>query len=165
MHRPPALPSALLFGALLFAPAPLTAQTERTTPSTSFGTLTVQEGMTRLKVLAEQPAPPGLSEGDAAGWKSESAWIQSVIARMDAVVHPRDPQSGQASGREGAAAPRDVATGPASGKRQYSPVIFRKEFDALRTAIEAESRKFATVSNVLKTRHDTAMSIIRNIKA
>jgi hypothetical protein len=39
-----------------------------------------------------------------------------------------------------------------------------KELGALRVTVESESRQFTSVSNVLKTRHDTAMNSIRNMK-
>ncbi len=41
----------------------------------------------------------------------------------------------------------------------------RMQFLALQNAVQMESRKFQTLSNASKARHDIAMSSIRNIKA
>ncbi len=57
-----------------------------------------------------------------------------------------------------------MATGQASGKRQHAPVTVTPEIDAVRKAIEEESTKFTSLSNVLKTRHEAAMTAIQNMK-
>ena len=44
------------------------------------------------------------------------------------------------------------------------PMRLTGEMGALRVTVESESQQFTSVSNVLKTRHDTAMNSIRNMK-
>jgi hypothetical protein len=76
--------------------------------------------------------------------QTQTEWLRTVVARLRS--------------------PHDMATGQASGKRQHAPVTVTPEIDAVRKAIEEESTKFASLSNVLKTRHEAAMTAIQNMK-
>jgi len=44
------------------------------------------------------------------------------------------------------------------------PITAYEPFLALKNAIQMESRQYNSVSNALKTRHDSAMAAIRNMK-
>lgn len=158
----------LIVGLLVLGAGSLEAQNERTTSLTSVSTITVADAMTTLGTLIDQPAPATLSPEDLAAYQKQTEWLQSVLTRMETVAgvqSPRDAATGQASGRVGnVTSPRDAATGQASGRRQYAPIKLTKELGALRVTVESESRQFTSVSNVLKTRHDTAMNSIRNMK-
>ena len=159
----------LIVGLLVLGAGSLEAQVERTTPSTSFGTVVrVADAMTTLQTLIDQPAPPTLSKEDLTAYQQQTEWLQSVLTRMETVGgvrSPRDAATGQASGRvSDVTNPQDGAAGRVKGRRQYAPVRFTKELGALRVTVETESQQFTSVSNVLKTRHDIAMNAIRNMK-
>lgn len=142
----------LIVGLLLLGAGPLTAQVERTTPSTSFGTVVrVEEAMTALQTLIEQPADATLSKEDLAAYQKQTEWLKSVLTRLEAST--------------GVKAPRDVATGMPTGKRQHKPMMMTPEIESFFGAVEKESRQFTTLSNASKARHDIAMNAIRNMKA
>jgi hypothetical protein len=105
------------------------------------------------KTIAQQ-APTGLSAADQKSYSAQTEWLKSVRTRVEAM-----------GTKTGVLTSRDAATGQASGRRQYEPIQVQKEIEALQKAIEAESRQFTALSNVMKTRHDTVMSAIRNIRA
>ena len=167
--RSPSL--ALLLSALV---APLAAQdpAERKT-------FTLPHVLEVVGRAVDQPMPAGLSAADQRSWAAQTEWLRSVRSRLEAigvkqgVVAPRDAASGQATGKR-VAAPRDAASGQATGKRVGAPADTAgspgdstgttAEFEALRVRIQQESRRFTTISNVLKTRHETAMNAIRNMK-
>ena len=150
--------------------APLAAQAERGTPKTSFG-----GSMIRLRALIEEPAPAGLSPQDVQVYQAHTEWLKSVVARLEHTVKsPRDASTGQASGRqaggqpaaqpsEDVAVPRDRATGQASGQRQVATVL-SPDMDLLMKRIQEESRRYDALTNLMKVRHEAAMSSIRNIK-
>jgi hypothetical protein len=151
-------------------PTPLAAQAERGTPKTSFG-----GSMIRLRALIEEPAPAGLSPQDVPVYQAHTEWLKSVVARLEHTIKsPRDASTGQASGRQAGGppsaqpsaevtAPRDQATGKASGQRQVTTVL-SPDMDLLMKKIQEESRQYDALTNLMKTRHEAAMSAIRNIK-
>lgn len=150
MSRPLAVPVHLLLGALLVAPGSLLAQPPtRQTPSTSFGTISVADAAVKIRSLIEQPAPPGLRPVDLKAYLSHTEWLKSVATRLDKV-------------NQQVVSPRDVASGQASGRRVAT--VLSPDIDLLRKQIEQESQRFTTLSNILKTRHDAAMSAIRNMR-
>lgn len=145
MDRPVALPVLAILAASLMAVSPLPAQVERQTLSTSSGTLSVSDALLTLQGLIDQPTPAGIiGPTDLRAYQAQTEWFRTMVTRLTI--------------------PRDAATGQASGKRQHSPITIRKEIEAVRKAIEEESKKFTMLSNILKTRHDAAMSAIRNMK-
>jgi hypothetical protein len=161
---------SLGFVALLLH-APLAAQGERQTPKTSFGS-----ALTQLRSLVEQPAPPGLGQDDVASYQAHTDWLKSVVARLEhSIKSPRDIATGQASGKQmggqpvtppsaEVTTPRDRATGQASGQRQIATVL-SPDMDLLLKQIQEESRRFQSLSNASKARHEAAMNAIRNMKA
>ncbi|MEQ1693504.1 MAG: hypothetical protein ABMA00_19605 [Gemmatimonas sp.] len=119
-----------------------------------------------LKRLIDAPTPAGMSDKDRAEYASHSAWIKSAYDRIRTA---REAGSGMATGKvaatgavSGVQAPRDVATGQSTGKRQHG--VSPRDIVKFQTTIETESRKFQTLSNASKVRHDIAMNAIRNMK-
>jgi hypothetical protein len=47
---------------------------------------------------------------------------------------------------------------------QQESQLFNLEYLALQDAMQSENRRFTTMSNLLKARHDTAKSAISNIR-
>lgn len=148
----------------------------------------VQKAMATLDSLAKAPPPAGMSAADKSAWDSQTQWLQSVHQRFNQAYakSPRDAASGQASGKHhelqsprdaasglptgkvanatggGVVSPRDLQSGQASGKRQHQ---WTPELQTVYDAVQMESRKFQTLSNAQKSRHDVAMNAIRNMKA
>jgi hypothetical protein len=102
----------------------------------------------------DQPMPDGLSPADQKAYADQTTWLKTVRDRIQSL-----------GSRSGVLAPRDRPTGQASGQRRYPPAQAQQEIEALRKAIELESRRFNTLSNASKARHDIAMNAIRNMKA
>ena len=107
-----------------------------------------------LDQTISQPAPAALSAADAKSYAAETEWLKSARTRIE-----------QLGTRAGVTPSREASSGMATGKRQYQPIIFRRELDALKATLEQESRQFNTLSNASKARHDIAMNAIRNMKA
>lgn len=101
-----------------------------------------------------QPMPRDRTAADRKDWSAQTEWLRRVQARVEAL-----------GTRTGILAPREGSTGQATGRRQHEPIQIRKEMEALQQAIEQEARRFTTLSNVMKTRHDAVMNAIRNMKA
>ena len=157
------------------------AQTASSSP------MTVADAMAAIQKAADQPQPPGMSAADAAAWSAQTEWLRDVHRRLGTmaaaaqheVVAPRDRATGQASGR---VAPREQATGQASGRREQATgqasgqreqatgqasgqvAAPANPLEDLRSAIQNESRKFQTLSNASRARHEAAMNAIRNMK-
>lgn len=105
------------------------------------------------KAIAE-PAPKGLSAADAKAYAAHTAWLVTVVDRIEA-----------AAIEHGVLAPREAGSGMATGKRQHRPVEFSMQLDVLKRTFEAEGRRFSGLTNASKARHDIAMNAIRNMKA
>ena len=142
-------------------PWSLAAQAPGKPPSTSFGQRSPWRRHHQIQTLVDQPAPAGLAGADLSGYQAQTQWLRSVVERIKS---PRDMATGQATGKHEVTSPRDAASGQATGKRQHKPVTFTMQLDALRMEIEEESRRFSSVSNASKARHDIAMNAIRNMK-
>ncbi len=132
--------------------------------STLVGSLAAQEATTRksypiphvlevTRVAIAAPAPKGLSAAEAQAYADETSWLITVRDRLEAAAVKYDLVS-----------PRDPASGMATGKRQHKPMDITIHFDAMRKTFEAEGKRFNTLSNASKARHDMAMNAIRNMK-
>jgi cytochrome c556 len=107
-------------------------------------TFTIPHVLEVVGKAADQPMPRGLSAADQKSYAAQTEWLKSVRSRVEDL---------------------GVKAGiMATDRRQYDPIKFQKEVAALQKAVEAESRQFTMLSNVMKTRHDTAMNAIRNMK-
>ena len=110
-----------------------------------------------LEVLGKAAAelPPGeLTPVERRSFEAQTQWIRSVRVRLETLAV-----------EAGVVTPRDAPTGRASGKRQHDPLVFKREVEALRETVIRESRRFTALSNMMKTRHDTVLNAIRNMRA
>src|SRR5262245_49473173 len=119
-----------------------------------------------------------------------TAFYVSIVGRKQGKFHGEGTASGQFADKirglafhSEVAAPRDSATGQASGKRQYSPVTFVKEWGAsspqfLKAAVENEILNSAlfefvavdksgqeTIYQTVKLTNATVASIKQDVKA
>lgn len=100
----------------------------------------------------DQPAPAGLNAADRQAWAAQTEWLRGVRDRLKAITDSSgSPPSGE----------RVSGTAPA---RQGSPATQAQRVEEFRKAIETEGRRFNTLSNASKARHDIAMNAIRNMK-
>ena len=72
-------------------------------------------------------------------------------------------EAGQVAGAEQAEGP-GAAAGPAGQDLVQAGADRNTQYLLLQEQISAENRRFTTLSNVLKARHDTAKAAIHNIK-
>ncbi len=112
----------------------------------------VQDRQSRLRAaittfddLIRRKPPADLTPRQLAEWKEQTKWLKSVRDRyqkMDSAYAPANQRS-----------------------RTIDTAKLNTEFLALQNAVQMESRKFQTLSNASKARHDIAMSAIRNTRA
>jgi hypothetical protein len=107
----------------------------------------------RVSSAIDQPMPEGLSPAEQRRYVAQTEWLESVRNRIEVMGI-----------RTGVMQPRDQVSGRATGRRATQAEV-QQEIEALTKAIETESRRFTTLSNVMKARHDVAMNAIRNMKA
>lgn len=107
-----------------------------------------------MKTLADQPEPAGLDPGQRRVWIQHTEWLKSAHSRLEELAL-----------NAGVVEPREKASGMATGRRTYEPIRFRRELGTLQKTLLEEARRFQTLSNAMKSRHDTAKNIIQNMKA
>lgn len=110
-----------------------------------------------LDELIGRPAPDGLTRVQHATWNDQTAWLTSVRQRY------YELSESYAAAEKNVAAARadDASSGESMANRMAQ---MNMQLVALQNAIQMESRKFQTLSNASKARHDTAMNSIRNMK-
>jgi len=133
-----------------------------------------------LDELIRRPAPRGLTEAERKSWDEQTAWLTSVRHRyqqLSSSYAATERKIAAASPQAAPAVPGGaVISGAVSGVSAESSEPARQSLSAevsqlsaqlvaLQTEIVNESRRFQTLSNASKARHDTAMSIIQNMKA
>lgn len=180
---------ALFVAALLTAPAGL--QGAAPTAAAQASSLSAADALAAVQKAIDQAPPASESAAEREAWDAQTSWLRDVHRRIATAAGlsvetaaPRDQASGMASGRS---APRDRPTGQATGQRvrEASSGQSSGRRDAatgqasgqsaapapamglleLKGAIEQEARRFQTLSNASKARHDIAMNAIRNMKA
>lgn len=105
----------------------------------------LENGIETLNGLIKRKPPSDLDKRQRAEWNEQTKWLESVKSRYKR-MHEKYPTARQKT----------------SAKDMEK---LNKEFLALQNAIQQESRKFQTLSNASKARHDIAMNAIRNMKA
>jgi bifunctional pyridoxal-dependent enzyme with beta-cystathionase and maltose regulon repressor activities len=109
------------------------------------------DGVTKeLDRLIVQAGPRKMTLDEQAAWRAQSDWLKSVRSRL-ADYHEKLT----------AAFGRELPNGAAMVDEMAA---MNMQFLALREASEKESRKFQTLSNASKARHDIAMNAIRNLR-
>jgi hypothetical protein len=126
----------------------------------------------RLAAIIAEPMPANLSPSDQTAYTEQTQWLLSVRDRVmtlgvsTGVVSPRDLSTGQSSGRVAqVATAREAQSAKADGRRVSAAGPTEDPTASLKAAVEAESRKFSTLSNASSARHQAAMNAIRNMKA
>ena len=132
------------------------------------------ETQATLAALIQRTVPRGLTAGERQQWRNQTEWLRSVERRLADVLEKRPVSEAE---RTAAATPRpvrkelDKATpqlAEAAGGDEDGPVgtaeTLELELTRLQHTIQQESRRFQTLLNALKARHDAAMTSVRNMK-
>lgn len=123
-----------------------------------------------LNGLIKQTTPRNTAPSDRSKWLKHRLWLISVRDRLVKFrrktskytsVKPRK-RSALTSGRLGGVAGNDS---PASSTMISEMMSLNKEFQKIQEAMANESRRYQTLSNTLRARHDIAMNTIRNMRA
>ncbi len=103
-----------------------------------------------LDGMLGDPAPAGITPAGAREYQLHTEWLASVRERLRVHLADRD-------------AALSTPTAPSDASRRMAAMD--AQFLALQEAVLSESRRFQTLSNASKARHDVAMNAIRNMKA
>ena len=103
-----------------------------------------------LDGMLGDPAPTGITPDVAREYQLHAEWLASVRERLRAHLADRD-------------AALSTPTAPSDAPRRMTAM--NMQFLSLQDAVLSESRRFQTLSNASKARHDVAMNAIRNMKA
>jgi hypothetical protein len=140
-----------------------------------------------LDDLIGRRAPDRLTPAERTAWDDQTAWLTSVQQRYRALsesyaaaekniasagssaaapfVPGGSVVTSAVSGTVGGEAPKRAGADTSSGEPMTERMSqLNVQFLALQNAVQMESRKYQTISNVSKARHDVAMSSIRNMK-
>ena len=146
----------------------MTVTTQRQTPNNDFGQVlarTIGEAVHKGAALAS-----GLAMGSPVVSAAVSG-LNAVTSNIVPVGSKGAPQTAASTGSSGAA-----GVGGASGKGdawdlmeanrllQEEQRAFNLEYLRLQNAMQAESREFTAISNIMKVRHDSAKAAINNIR-
>lgn len=110
----------------------------------------VRTAIAVLDGMLGDPAPAGITPAIAREYQMHTEWLASVRERLRAHLTDRD-------------AALSTPTAPSDAPRRMATM--NMQFLALQDAVLSESRRFQTLSNASKARHDVAMNAIRNMKA
>lgn len=116
-----------------------------------------------LQQLAKMPMPAGLTRAQQANWNQQTQLFLVQVSRLKGFGAQQAPKVGASRSLLGG------GIGGLSGGSADSAITqmaqMNLQFLALQNAVQMESRKFQTLSNAAKARHDVAMASIRNTRA
>lgn len=141
--------AALTFCTIAAAPTPAESDPWKTRDARKLRALSKEradaiDGVTQeLDRLIVQAGPRKMTLDEQAAWRAQSDWLKSVRSRL--------------ADYRGKLMRQDTAM-------VEEMAAMNMQFLALRQASEKESRKFQTLSNASKARHDIAMNAIRNLR-
>jgi len=133
------------------APAPAPVKTVDAARLRLSGVQTVIE---TLDAQIATPPPKGLTAAQLLEWKEHGAWLSSVRERYANFLAENGGAFGDSAG----------LAGTAGADLTKKMAQMNMQFLSLQEATQMESRKFQTLSNASKARHEIAMNAIRNLK-
>ncbi len=111
----------------------------------------VQAAIETLDAQIALPMPRKLTPAEATEWKEHGAWLSGVRGRFATFLAENGGAFGDTPGLSGGDMVKKMAQ-------------MNRHFLALQEATQMESRRFQTLSNASKARHDIALNAIRNMK-
>jgi hypothetical protein len=116
-----------------------------------------------LRALAEESMPEGLPQADQTTWARYAKFlgacserIEEVVTRWEAKLVAIDEQIRRAQTQ------RDLRV--AARQLEEMNRSFNMQYLGLQQEMQAENRAFTMLSNIMKTRHDTAKNVINNVR-
>ncbi len=100
------------------------------------------------------PEPRKVAPGELKEWREHGAWLSSVRQRLAGFLADNGGAFGDTPGLRGVA----------GADMMKKMAQMNMQFLALQEATQTESRRFQTLSNASKARHDIALNAIRNMK-
>jgi hypothetical protein len=97
-----------------------------------------------------------LSAAESAEARRYVAWLQTWAARLDELAAKGESACGSAKGQD-----QSSAVSQQMAEMQMS---FNLQYLQLQNKMQNENRQFTLVSNIMKTKHDTARNSINNIR-
>lgn len=113
-----------------------------------------------FREIAASPLPPGLSAAQLAEAKRYVEWLKTWESRLNGLAAKGESVFGSASGGS-------------RGQDQLSSVnmqiaemseSFNLQYLELQQKMQNENRQFSLISNIMKTKHDTATNAINNVR-
>jgi hypothetical protein len=111
---------------------------------------------TAIRTLDEQialPRPVGLTRAQVYEWQEHGAWLSSLRERYANFLAENGGAFGDSAG---------LRTAGADLTKQMAAMNI--QFDRLQETTQTEARRYQTLSNASKARHEVAMNAIRNLK-
>jgi hypothetical protein len=179
----------ILLGLFLASSTPVSAQLKISPKSK----LVLKQNINKLKLrnqkiakalrilgrLIKQQMPRGLTPRQQREWLKQTKWFKSIRYRYSKYHRQSNQVILKSAGLlkpvpvipGGQPLPNKTGNGANKNSGKQDGMIFinsitkmNLDFQAMQAAMQMESRKFQSVSNAIKTRHDIAMASIRNAK-
>ncbi len=101
--------------------------------------------------MAAEPTPIGLEEREAKQFAEYSTWLKSSSEKMDAFIKETEES-------------RTSNLMRSTKEMQEMNQSFNLQYLGLQQKMQEENRKFTMISNIMKTKHDTARNAINNVR-
>ena len=134
-------------------PAPLAAAPVQTVDAARLRLSGVQAAVRTLDQQIALPRPAGLTRSQVYEWNEHGVWLASLRERYANFLAENGGNFGDTAG---------LKTASADLTKQMAAM--NMQFLKLQDATQMESRRFQTLSNASKARHEIAMNAIRNMK-
>jgi hypothetical protein len=137
-----------------------------------------------FRTIAASALPRDLSPAEQVEERKYAAWLRGWAVRLDALAAKGESIVGTSSGAPGVAGRRArgaransggaigaAADGGGQGDlmkatqdMQETQMSFNMQYLQLQEAMQNENRQFTTISNIMKTKHDTVKNSISNVR-
>ena len=107
--------------------------------------------------LADQPLPANLADRDRPEAERHTAWLKASYQKLTALAGRWQESLDHIARQRGTAADRQKAL-------EEMNQSFNLQYLTLQQKMQDESRRFSLLSNIMKTKHDTAKNAINNVR-
>jgi hypothetical protein len=119
----------------------------------------LRQASRELSELARQPIPAGLAPEEKRQAGSYTRWLEEASAQLDDLAD-RWAKALKIASADTTKAEQTLAT---NGMQELN-TSFSMQYLAIQQKIQAESREYAALSNIMKAKHDAAKNAINNIR-
>ncbi len=112
----------------------------------------LRETRERLELLSVRKLKVKLTQQNRTEWQRQNRWLKSAVRRLTELLQKQEQFM--------------KSKGKAGSQQEHLAEMqnFQAEFLALQQALQSEARRYQTISNAARARHDGAMNSIRNMK-